>query len=268
LLANVESASAFDTTASVYNFEVEKTHTYYVGTEGVLVHNQCGVGALSKIKTALSVDEWKVFQDLLINSRATTAERLVFYKELVKLDDVSLKAFFNDFKAGGLTFQRGIIKEVELIEVWKNVKYLAFAKYDIEFLKWLDKAKKSHLPTHLLGEINARGDAVGCHLQSAIDNVRVKILPTPPPVYIGTELKTAKIEINGTAKKALSSFFPKSWDEARVLEEVALIIKNPANQVNTNIRLYRGLASDGITNIEIRLTGSSNNLIFDTAFPF
>jgi hypothetical protein len=40
-LANVESAYAFDTTATVYNFEVEETHTYYVGTEGVLVHNQC-----------------------------------------------------------------------------------------------------------------------------------------------------------------------------------------------------------------------------------
>ena len=41
LLANVESAFAFDTLATVYNFEVENTHTYYVGTEGVLVHNQC-----------------------------------------------------------------------------------------------------------------------------------------------------------------------------------------------------------------------------------
>jgi hypothetical protein len=41
LLANVESIYAIDTTATVYNFEVEKTHTYYVGTEGVLVHNSC-----------------------------------------------------------------------------------------------------------------------------------------------------------------------------------------------------------------------------------
>lgn len=27
---------------TVYNFEVEDYHTYYVGTDGVLVHNACG----------------------------------------------------------------------------------------------------------------------------------------------------------------------------------------------------------------------------------
>lgn len=27
---------------TVYNFEVEDYHTYYVGTDGVLVHNSCG----------------------------------------------------------------------------------------------------------------------------------------------------------------------------------------------------------------------------------
>ena len=45
LLANVESTFAFDTAATVYNFEVEKTHNYYVGTEGVLVHNECIVNS-------------------------------------------------------------------------------------------------------------------------------------------------------------------------------------------------------------------------------
>jgi DNA/RNA non-specific endonuclease/Pretoxin HINT domain len=41
MLASVESAFAFDTTVTVYNFEVEKTHNYFVGIEGVLVHNAC-----------------------------------------------------------------------------------------------------------------------------------------------------------------------------------------------------------------------------------
>ena len=40
-MATVQNVEAFDSTATVYNFEVEKTHTYYVGTEGVLVHNDC-----------------------------------------------------------------------------------------------------------------------------------------------------------------------------------------------------------------------------------
>ena len=34
LLATVQDVQAFDSTATVYNFEVEKTHTYYVGMRG------------------------------------------------------------------------------------------------------------------------------------------------------------------------------------------------------------------------------------------
>ncbi len=39
LLATVDSTFAQDTTCTVYNFEVENTHNYFVGKEGVLVHN-------------------------------------------------------------------------------------------------------------------------------------------------------------------------------------------------------------------------------------
>ncbi len=36
---------SYDTPQTTYNFEVEDYHTYYVGTQGVCVHNQnCGVG--------------------------------------------------------------------------------------------------------------------------------------------------------------------------------------------------------------------------------
>ena len=117
LLASVSDFQAIDTAATVYNFEVEKTHTYYVGTEGVLVHNLCGVEALSKIKAALSVDEWKTFQDLLINAKATTAERIAFYKYLANLDDLALKNYFKEFVEGGLSFQRNVIRNAGLLEL-------------------------------------------------------------------------------------------------------------------------------------------------------
>jgi hypothetical protein len=113
LLASVSELQAIDTFATVYNFEVEKTHTYYVGTEGVLVHNNYGIEALKKIRDALntlSVDEWNKFQDLLINAKATTAERIAFYKYLANLDDLSLKNYFKEFVEGGLSLQRGLIK--------------------------------------------------------------------------------------------------------------------------------------------------------------
>jgi hypothetical protein len=107
LLANVESVFAIDTTATVYNFEVEKTHTYYVGTEGVLVHNSCGIEALRKIKTGLTDAEWLEFKNLIKNLDPpsgvpttpiiSTAEKLAFYKELAKLDDAALKVFYSRF---------------------------------------------------------------------------------------------------------------------------------------------------------------------------
>lgn len=40
-LLTVQCVAALDTTVSVYNFEVAEHHNYYVGTEGVLVHNDC-----------------------------------------------------------------------------------------------------------------------------------------------------------------------------------------------------------------------------------
>ncbi len=41
-LLTVDSISAKDTIATVYNFEVENTHSYYVGKEKLLVHNASG----------------------------------------------------------------------------------------------------------------------------------------------------------------------------------------------------------------------------------
>ena len=54
-------------------------------------------------------------------------------------------------------------------------------------------------------------------------------------------------------------------DKSRALEEVAGILVNPSNQINS--RKFVGLSSDGVTRIEVRLTGPNGNLVFDTAFP-
>lgn len=98
--------------------------------------------------------------------------------------------------------------------------------------------------------------------------MKVKILPNPPAIYNGQELVQAKIEINGISKNALSTFFPKNWDETRVLEEVALIMKSLCNQVGNNIRKFQGTSTDGITKIEVRLSGPNGYLDFDTVFPY
>jgi hypothetical protein len=39
--AKVTANTTLDSTVTVYNFTVENTHTYYVGTEELLTHNDC-----------------------------------------------------------------------------------------------------------------------------------------------------------------------------------------------------------------------------------
>ena len=45
------------TPEETYNFEVAEYHTYYVGDNGVLVHNKCGHGGKQKRLAELSNDE-------------------------------------------------------------------------------------------------------------------------------------------------------------------------------------------------------------------
>lgn len=45
-------------------------------------------------------------------------------------------------------------------------------------------------------------------------------------------------------------------------------MKNSTNQVGNNIRKFQGIATDGVTKIEVRLTGPNGSLNFDTVFPY
>ena len=60
----VDSVATIDTLATTYNFEVAQTHNYFVGTEGVLVHNTCSM--------ILSIIE-------RLNTGRTDTEGFVFY---------------------------------------------------------------------------------------------------------------------------------------------------------------------------------------------
>jgi hypothetical protein len=93
MMAIVNMVQPIDTLATVYNFEVEKTHTYYVGTEGVLVHNDCN---LYNLRNTLGNNQlWDNFATNLksLNSSLTKAERQAFYgklNEVFKGDKIGL----------------------------------------------------------------------------------------------------------------------------------------------------------------------------------
>lgn len=71
---------------------------------------------------------------------------------------------------------------------------------------------------------------------------------------------------NWIPKRENSTFFPSSWSNDRILEEIAYVRSKATNQVPQ--RKWTGLSSDGILTIEVRYTGGDiNNLTFDSAFP-
>jgi hypothetical protein len=148
-----------------------------------------------------------------------------------------------------------------------------------DFLKPYSKAlaERPKIGNHLRGHISPQGNAVGCHFPSAVDGVNVRLNPNQPsgfPTYFDSptnaKLKTAVVQVKDTngnwiSKQQRSTFFPDTWNEDQVLEEIARLRANPGNKIND--RLWSGVAADG-TPIEVRYTGADiNNLTFSTIFP-
>ncbi len=99
LLATVDSTFAQDTTCTVYNFEVENTHNYFVGKEGVLVHNLC-----------------KTLEDL-INGTGSWLKNELLSKKLAEVFDIDLAMLKQMSKikdANGKILRNISIGEIEL----------------------------------------------------------------------------------------------------------------------------------------------------------
>ena len=87
-----------DTTLTVYNFEVENLHNYYVGTQEVLVHNTCATlenlaGKLSPPLSAVAATTLiKDLENSLRKANISSTERTKFYEQV-----------FNDLNTNKLT---------------------------------------------------------------------------------------------------------------------------------------------------------------------
>lgn len=51
----------------------------------------------------------------------------------------------------------------------------------------------------------------------------------------------------------LSTFFPKTWDESKIFEEIAFAVKNKTPKG----KVYQGVTSDGVISIEITYDGTN-----------
>jgi len=213
--------------------------------------------------------EFKAF--MKNNPDATDAYRILHQFENTSITDITiLNKLANDLQSNADL--RTFLNDIENFSTWRDISYLNNFTNNIGFLELLKKAKSSNLSIHLIGEVNSSGNAVGGHLLEFLDNINMRISnPSLTVKNANNEIIKAKIEIldsstgNFVEKGPLSSFFPSNWNINRTLEEISAIMIDSSNQIHS--RKFVGIASDGITEIEIRLTGPINNLIFDTAFP-
>ncbi len=109
------------------------------------------------------------------------------------------------------------------------------------------------------GQINASGKAVGFHYEGISDTFGsiTKILKAPNAqgVY------EAEVVLNGIAKKIPSTFFPKAWTPAQVLEAIEEAYKS--RQLVSNMKpLYEGISKAGVV---IRMY--IENGIITSAYP-
>ncbi|HHH49509.1 MAG TPA: hypothetical protein ENK52_00865, partial [Saprospiraceae bacterium] len=226
---------------TVYNLEIREEHNYLVGEVEVIVHNTYYKGllleALSSPTAYARLKEGDPIRKLaeLFHSGSEGAQKVIKF-----LDDVT-----------EIKIIQGKSVEVvrpELFGVWSEA-LMRNLPTDLGFLKPFAKAlsEKPKIDLHLSGHINSSGNAVGCHLSSAIDNLKVRLKdsqPTGLPTYYPNgSLKKAAIEINDGSgnwipKAANSTFFPSGWTNDKILNEIAYVRSKASNKVNN--RKWRG----------------------------
>jgi len=122
--------------------------------------------------------------------------------------------------------------------------------------------------THILrGTINPSGQAVGVHSQSALTGGTARIRPNTTITEGPNNMFRAYVDVRATngnwiPKTRQSTFFPRNWNDEKILREVENAFRN---RVHTSGNTYRGLSSEGIT-IEMYLKTDGTREII-SAFP-
>jgi hypothetical protein len=93
----VDSVANYQQATTVYNFEVDDTHTYFVGNQGYLVHNWCAIDKIKRLsKNANFKADFDNFMNLSI-SNLSVVQRKQFYEVFNSLTDAELSKFFREF---------------------------------------------------------------------------------------------------------------------------------------------------------------------------
>ena len=181
--------------------------------------------------------------------------------KLQSIEDLSkVKAFFEKIGPRGLNLSadaklalqadllssddllKGLVDDVDLVDVWNEIRYLINERGDIEFLTWVKKFDRStpqgsNLYDHIfVGKTGGTNGISGVHHKNALTtktsgfssgDIRIKSGTKTPK---GDGFYEAEIEyFDGTnwitktedGLPVKNGFFPDAWDSDKIMEEIA-----------------------------------------------
>ncbi|NBW36479.1 MAG: hypothetical protein EBR30_15960 [Cytophagia bacterium] len=137
--AYVDDLSIVDTTAFVYNFQVEGDENYYVTDKSLLVHNSCG---WLTIKNAVqNQTTFRSFHNAVISAGLSIVERSALYEKIAPL--TNRVDFINDFASDAAAIRK-FGSDLGLVDAWLSVKtYHPYLAKDPSVLEAFDRLKKN-----------------------------------------------------------------------------------------------------------------------------
>ncbi|EIE02085.1 pretoxin HINT domain protein [Leptospira licerasiae serovar Varillal str. VAR 010] len=190
-VATVASVVEIIRNDTVYNFEVEDNHTYFVSKAGVLVHNyldqvkpfldnfkdaltfinQESLKAVSTINEDIkkATEQKKIYSDLIDNVNITASERAAYNKEINKLNE-TIKSRTNDLNQRAKEIDMAITFRNKSDELLNQTQYTEFLKTQLEGNENLTPAEKA-VYNKTLAEQIAKVKKLKAEVQAAFSSV-------------------------------------------------------------------------------------------------
>ena len=134
------------------------------------------------------------------------------------------------------------------------------------FLRVIDDL---NFQTHIFDGQIVNGQTKGVHYFQNVNGSIIKTVGNASHTYGDGSIKriqVAKKKTNGNyAGAKWSTFFPHTWSKDKILAEITFVRSKTSNKINDY--KWKGLASDGVTEIEIQYTGPPGNIVLQSAFP-
>ena len=207
-----------DQLVNTYNFSVKDNNNYYVGSQGLLVHNLCSIEDLTSDKIKIDADWYRDF-DALMEKGEIKKEHIDAIRE--KLDG-KVGADFD--------------KVMDQLDILEGASNLVANISDDMGQKILYGARKAE----------GKNALIGGHSAKLLDNPNVasEILRSNPD---GTKFVqfTTQFADGSLSKLKKSTLFPESWTDDAILQAVKQVGETPSigKRVSDGVTLHRGFVN-------------------------